>query len=125
MYIKSCYILCGLQRKTIDSLCLISINFFRKWLSRAFQINFFYWKPERESRNICKFMLNIVSQFVRIKTNIVDIFQYLFFLMDNMLYDVTVGANGTEIHMFRIIVKNIPHNQINFLMQSVSKKPNK
>lgn len=42
--------------------------------------------------------------------------------MDNMLYDVTVGANGTEICIFRIIVKNIPHNQINFLIQSVSKK---
>lgn len=63
-------------------------------------IIFFDWKPEGESKNTCKFMLNIVSQFVRIKTNIVDLFQYLFFFkMDNMLYDVTVWANGTEFNV--------------------------
>lgn len=102
---------------------LSAINYFVNGFHVHFRsIIFFDWKPERESRNIWKFMLNNVSQFVSIKTNIVNLFQY-FSLMDNMLYDVTVGANGTEIYIFRIIVKNIPHNQINFLIQSVSKKP--
>lgn len=80
MYIQPLYIVCGLKWKTIDSLCLISNKFFRKWISHAFQIDHpFDWKPERESRNICKFMLNNASQFVSIKTNIVNLFQYLFF----------------------------------------------